>query len=173
MPHTHTGFGEHDLTASAFVIRDDLEEPQLLLHMHKKLNVLLQFGGHVEITENPWQGIQHELREESGYTFEEVEVLQPKDKLRSLSGVALHPTPITVMTHPFNEDKSHLAFGFIAHAEPSLPPKDNESKDLRWFTYEQLTDLDATKIPKNVQEIGQYVLTTVFSTWERSSATDF
>lgn len=82
MAHIHTNPGEHDLTASAFIVRDDFEEPRLLLHMHKKLHILLQPGGHVELNENPWQAIEHELREETGYTFDELEVLQPKDRLR-------------------------------------------------------------------------------------------
>lgn len=46
MAHIHTNPGEHDLTASAFIVRDDFAKPRLMLHMHKKLGVLLQPGGH-------------------------------------------------------------------------------------------------------------------------------
>lgn len=35
MSHIHTNPGEHDLAASAFIIRTDAPEPQLLLHVHK------------------------------------------------------------------------------------------------------------------------------------------
>jgi 8-oxo-dGTP diphosphatase len=174
MPHIHNNFGEHDFTASAFVIRDDLDEPQLLLHMHKKLHVLLQFGGHVELSENPWQAIEHELREESGYAFEELEVLQPKDRMHNLSGVSLHPTPVVLNTHPFNKEGSHyhidIPFAFLAHGEPSQAPAVGESNDVRWFTYKQLTDLGSNEIPENVREIGLYVLTDVYKKWERKSA---
>lgn len=174
MAHIHTNSGEYDLTASAFVVRDDFAEPRLLLHMHKKLHVLLQPGGHVELGENPWQAIEHELREESGYTFDELEVLQAKDRLRSISGAQLHPTPVVVNTHNFDTEGNHrhtdMSFAFLAHGEPSLSPEDGESNDIRWLSSEQLAKLDNTEIFENVREIGQYVLNHVYFEWERSSA---
>jgi hypothetical protein len=49
MAHIHTEPGQHDFTASAFIIRldrlDERGQPKLLLHKHKKLHKLLQFGG--------------------------------------------------------------------------------------------------------------------------------
>ena len=69
MPHIHTLPGEHDATASAYIVRTDLGEPAIMLHRHKKLDTMLQFGGHVELHENPLEAIAHELREESGYDF--------------------------------------------------------------------------------------------------------
>jgi len=53
MSHIHTNPGEHDQTVSAFIIRTDTAEPELLLHVHKKLGVLLQPGGHIELNETP------------------------------------------------------------------------------------------------------------------------
>ena len=173
MAHIHTNFGEHDLTASAFIVRDDLSEPQILLHMHKKLNVLLQPGGHVELSEDPWQAIEHELREEAGYTFDELEVLQPKDRMHSLSGTKLHPMPLNINTHKFDSEGAHrhtdMSFAFLAHAAPNLLPADGESKDVRWVTSEQLSSLDSSLVFDNVREIGQFVLTTVLKDWERVS----
>lgn len=174
MPHIHKDHGEHDLTASAFIIRDDLPEPRLMLHMHKLLGVLLQPGGHVELHENPWQAIEHEIREETGYTFEELEVLQPKDRIRSLTNADLHPTPLVVNTHNFDAEGLHrhidMSFSFVAHGEPLLAPEEGESLDVRWLTSEQLAALDPSEIFENVREIGQYVLTHVYSEWERESA---
>src|SRR3712207_4516473 len=103
MPHIHTQPGEHDFTASGFIIRTDLEEPKIILHMHKKLGVYLQFGGHVETREDPWQAVTHELREESGYDMDQLKVLQPRDSIKRLSGIKLHPTPFYLNTHNFNE----------------------------------------------------------------------
>jgi len=42
-------------------------EPRIILHKHRKLNKLLQFGGHVELDETPWQAVLREIAEESGY----------------------------------------------------------------------------------------------------------
>jgi 8-oxo-dGTP pyrophosphatase MutT (NUDIX family) len=171
MGHLHTNLGEHDLTASAFVVRDDFPEPRLLLHMHKKLGVLLQPGGHVELNENPWQAIEHELREESGYTFDQLEVLQPAGSLQSITNAELHPMPVVVNTHDFDSEGTHkhtdISFAFVAHGEPLFAPADGESRDLRWLSVEQLNALDSTEIFENVREIGRYVLDRVYSDWER------
>ena len=173
MAHIHTNFGEHDLTASAFIVRDDLSEPQILLHMHKKLSVLLQPGGHVELSEDPWQAIEHELREEAGYTFDELEVLQPEDRMLSLSGTKLHPMPLNINTHKFDSEGAHrhtdISFAFLAHAEPILLPADGESKDVRWVSIEQLQALQTNEIFDDVREICMFVLTTVLKDWERVS----
>lgn len=172
MAHIHTNSGEHDLTASAFVVRDDFPEPRLLLHMHKKLGVLLQPGGHVELNENPWQAIEHELREETGYSFDDLEILQPKGTLKSITNAWLHPQPVVVNTHNFDSDGIHkhtdISFAFVAYGEPTLLPEEGESRDLRWLSSEQLSQLDSTEIFENVREIGQYVLTHIYREWERS-----
>ena len=65
MPHIHTKPGQHDHTVSAFIVRLDGKQPRILLHRHKKSGVYMQFGGHIELHENPWQAISHELLEES------------------------------------------------------------------------------------------------------------
>lgn len=36
MSHIHTKPGQHDFTASAFIIRTDGTEPRAMVHMHKK-----------------------------------------------------------------------------------------------------------------------------------------
>lgn len=171
MAHIHTNSGEHDLTASAFVVRDDFPEPRLLLHMHKKLRVLLQPGGHVELNENPWQAIEHELREEAGYTFNDIELLQPADRLASITNATLHPAPVVVNTHNFDSNGDHrhtdISFAFVAHGAPTLEPEDGESHDLRWLSAEELSGLTSTEIFENVREIGQYVLTHIYPKWEQ------
>jgi 8-oxo-dGTP diphosphatase len=177
MAHIHTNTGEHDLTTSAFVIRDDFPDPKLLLYMHKKLHVLLQPGGHVELSENPWQAIEHELREEAGYTFNDLEVLQPKDRLHSITHAQLHPVPVVFNTHNFDNEGVHkhtdISFAFLAHAAPALTPEDGESTDIQWKSSEELKALAADEIFENVREIGIYVLTQVYPNWQRCNPTDF
>lgn len=49
MPHTVTEPGGHCPTVSAWVVRTDLgPEPRVLVHRHKRYDLLLQPGGHVE-----------------------------------------------------------------------------------------------------------------------------
>src|SRR3954466_7704978 len=63
MPHIHHEPGQHDFTTSAFIVRTDRSEPQAVLHEHRKIGKLLQFGGHIELTESPWQALLREVRE--------------------------------------------------------------------------------------------------------------
>ncbi len=53
MAHIHTQPGQHDHTASAYIFRVDFDEPKLVLHLHRKINKYLQFGGHIELHETP------------------------------------------------------------------------------------------------------------------------
>lgn len=169
MGHIHENPGEHDLTASAFVVRDDFPEPRLLLHMHKKLGVLLQPGGHVELNENPWQAVEHELKEETGYTFEQLELYQPADRIRRLTRALAHPMPVVVNTHDFNATHKHtdIAYAFLAHGEPALAPAKGESNDIRWVSADDLAWMPSSEIFDNVREIGYFVLNHVHMHWER------
>jgi len=44
MSHIHTEPHQHDLTVTAYILKIDSSEPKALLHMHKKLNILLPIG---------------------------------------------------------------------------------------------------------------------------------
>ena len=61
MPHIQTGPGQHDTTSRALIVRLDTPSPQILLHIHKKYGRLMQLGGHVELTETPWQAVLTDL----------------------------------------------------------------------------------------------------------------
>lgn len=64
------------------------DEPRIILHKHRKLKMLLQFGGHVELDETPWQAVLREIAEESGYDKNQLKLLQPcYNRLTSLPGV--------------------------------------------------------------------------------------
>jgi 8-oxo-dGTP pyrophosphatase MutT (NUDIX family) len=171
MAHIHTKFGEHDQTASAFVLRTDGPQPKLLLHMHKKLGVLLQPGGHVELHENQWQAICHEIEEETGYALSQLELLQPRDRMHVLTNARLQPVAVCQNTHDFGGDKSHrhtdTAYAFVTTQNPANPPAEGESTDLRWLTLEELDGLTETEIFENVREIGRFVLTTCVQNWEQ------
>lgn len=67
MSHIHPGHGQHDICVSAYIVLLG-DESKMLLHKHRKLGTLLQFGGHVELDETPWQAVLREIMEESGLT---------------------------------------------------------------------------------------------------------
>lgn len=171
MAHIHTNPGEHDQTISAFIIRDDLGEPKLMLHMHKKLHVLLQPGGHIELNENPWQAISHEIAEETGYSMDQLQILQPKGSISAITGATLHPQPVVYNTHNFDPEGNHrhtdISYAFVTSSDPTLELDEGESADIRWVSRDELVALDAAAIFQNVREVGLHVLENVYTTWDR------
>lgn len=169
MPHIHIEPGQHDTTASAFIVRIDQPESRLLLHRHKKLGVFLQIGGHVELHETPWQAVLHEVAEESGYEAGQLKVLQPPLRLTHLTSVDLHPYPVSLLTHNFpGEDHHHtdIAWSFTTTEAPRHAVSDGESDSLQLFSAAELRAIEAGQIPENVQEIGLFVLETCLSRWD-------
>jgi 8-oxo-dGTP pyrophosphatase MutT (NUDIX family) len=170
MAHIHTNPGEHDHTASAFIVRTDTVEPQLLLHKHKKLGVLLQPGGHIELNENPWQAIRHEIIEETGYQLSQLKILQPKIRMKTLSGAILHPIPVSPNTHNFDSGGNHKhtdeGYAFTANGAPLGQPDDGESVDIHWVSLDELKNLKKEEIFDNVRQVGEFVLSIVLSEWE-------
>jgi 8-oxo-dGTP pyrophosphatase MutT (NUDIX family) len=175
MTHIHQGEGEKDFTASAFIIRSDFDEPKVMLHMHKKLGKYMQFGGHVELHENPWQTLIHETQEESGYELSQLTLLQPADRIKSLTGAVVHPQPICINTHPFNDpngnliDHQHidLEYAFVTDQEPLHPVAKDESQEFALFTREEIASLDNEKIFENFREIVLFMFDVCLVKWEQ------
>lgn len=168
MPHLHTESGQHDLTVTAFVVRMDESEPTVLLHMHRTHKRLMPVGGHVELSETPWQAVGHELSEESGYTLADLHILQPPDRMEKLRGANLHPYPVVVNTHVAADKHYHtdLSYAFVATHKPQRPVAANESKDLRWLTRQELDRLVEPTIFLNTQDTYRYVLDVCLVNWQ-------
>ena len=166
MPHIHTELGQHDHTASAFIIRweenDGVRTPFLLLHLHKKYNKLLQPGGHVELHETPWQAILHEIVEETGYSPSQLAILQPSvTTVRKLGRGVVHPIPVCHNTHAADEPHTHshtdISYLFSTHQLPVGLPAEGESALLKWVTHEELNALSHEELSSITREIGEIV----------------
>ncbi len=140
MPHIHIQPDQHDMTASAYIIMRDNGEWKCLVHMHKKVDKLMQIGGHIELNETPWQAVAHEIQEESGYTLEQLDILQPFASMPLTDGNIVHPVPFTMNTHNVGDEHYHsdLCYGFVASSYPKNQTPDGESNDLRWCTLSEL-----------------------------------
>lgn len=177
MPHIHTEPGHHDLTASAYIFRLDTPEPQVLLHWHKKLNSWMQFGGHVELHETPWATIVHELKEESGYSTDQLKLLQPPHTLAAFGDSSvIHPLPFIFGTHPFDGKMDHyhtnVDFLFITTEEPKHSIPENESTTFKLFTLQEIIDLPKTEILENVRNVSRYAFT-LLDQWDSVNPTKF
>jgi 8-oxo-dGTP pyrophosphatase MutT (NUDIX family) len=108
------------LTASALVLSTD--GTQVLLALHRKVQIWLQFGGHVEPEDQSLaEAALREAREESGI---------PQVELRSSSPVQLdrHPAPCA------QQARHHLDVQFVATASPQARVVvSDESWDVQWF----------------------------------------
>lgn len=175
MPHIHTQDGQHDLTVSMYIIRTDFEQPKLMLHMHKKVNVWLQFGGHVELNENPWQAVEHELLEETGYEFSQLKLLQPQDRLLELNTghAILHPQPAYVNTHPIatpdlkGAKHYHIDLGyvFVTDQEPKHELAAGESSTIKLFTRAELDGIQ-DKTWDDTLTICRHIFDVCLPKWE-------
>lgn len=176
MPHIHTEPGQHDLTTTAFIIRTDGDEPQGLLHMHKKLQLLLPPGGHVELDETPWAAVLHEIEEEAGFTAEQLRVSQPKDRIMKMDGTKVHPVPLFLQTHEFKKNMGHshidIGFLFIVDGEPSQKPSDGESTDLYWLSNSQI-QCRKSEMPEDIAQIYDFCFRTALPHWESVSVDEF
>lgn len=113
------------VTASALVVSSD--RSAVLLGLHRKVGLWLQFGGHVEPDDESLAGAAlREAHEESGLTAV------------SLSG----PGPVRLDRHraPCSpQARYHLDVQFVATVTGRpVPHVSHESIDVRWFAIDQL-----------------------------------
>jgi 8-oxo-dGTP pyrophosphatase MutT (NUDIX family)/GNAT superfamily N-acetyltransferase len=114
-------FDEHasptHVTASAIVTGD----AGVVLHLHKRLGMWLQPGGHIDAGETPWQAAGREAVEETGLP---IMAGQPVDHL------------VHVDVHPGPRGHTHLdlRYAFSSPAVQPSPPE-GESQLVQWFTW--------------------------------------
>lgn len=162
MAHIHTEPGQHDFTVSAYIINP--AKRSVLLHRHKLLGIWVQPGGHIELEENPWEALTHELLEETGYDITSLKVLQPSMQFEGLVET-VHPTPLVYRTHHFpsiqgNHLHTDAAYGFIASGDPTSPVGESESHELQWFTSEELKALTEDSVVADTRTISIQLLQT-------------
>lgn len=115
------------LTGSVLVL--DHAGERVLLTLHKKAQLWLQFGGHLEPQDpSVFEAAAREAREESG-----IEDLAVAPRLVQLSHHQLSTA--------FGHCRSHLDLRFAARAEPGAQPVvSEESHDVRWWPVDALPD---------------------------------
>ncbi|MDP9465378.1 MAG: NUDIX domain-containing protein, partial [Actinomycetota bacterium] len=116
-------FDEHasptHVTASAIVTG----EAGVVLHLHKRLAMWLQPGGHIDRGEAPWEAALREAREETGL---------------AVTAVAEPARLLHVDVHPGPRGHTHLDVRYQATAPQVVPsPPEGESPDVRWFSWSQ------------------------------------
>jgi 8-oxo-dGTP pyrophosphatase MutT (NUDIX family) len=117
-------------TGSALVVNSD--GSRALLHHHRKLGKWLQFGGHCDGEEDVLRVARREALEESGIDGLIVASGRPFD-------LDVHEIP----AHSGNPVHYHYDVRYMMIApEGAEPVVSEESKEVRWFTSQQLSELD-------------------------------
>lgn len=177
MSHIHTEPGQHDHTVSFFIIRTDFDEPKIIYHMHRKTNRLTMFGGHVELHETPWQAMLHEVTEESGYAHEQLQILQPEQRMKFITEATVHPMPVVNSTGLYPQSTPHFhtdtMYALTTSEEPAGVPDEGESTDIRLFTLEELNEIPKALIFEAWREVGRYILNVIYPNWKPLPLTTF
>ncbi|MFZ3010081.1 MAG: NUDIX domain-containing protein [Candidatus Microsaccharimonas sp.] len=145
--------------------------------MHKVMHMLVAVGGHVELDENNWQAVVHEIKEESGYVLDELKVLQPAERIKTLTSVQLQPYPLVIKTQDTTGLENHLhddiAYVFTTLKDPSIAIDSSESDDIRWLTEQEIQNLSDESIYADTREIYMYLFRVVLKSWEQIDTSIF
>ena len=133
MPHIHDLI---DFTIDVFIVHEN----KVLLIFHKKHNMWLQIGGHIELNEDPEQALFREVKEECGL---EIEIIGKKEPHIEVKGTKFLYSPTFMNIHDINETHKHIGLYYVAKAKSDKFVLNNqEHKDIRWFTKEDLDKLE-------------------------------
>lgn len=130
-----------DLVVAGYIIH---QNKVLLIH-HKKLDLWLPVGGHIDENETPDQALLREIREEIGM---EVEILNQSNM--PLEGNVRYnlAIPFDVNVHLVG-DHDHCCFFYICKAiNPKQLQINKELKNFDWFTKD---DLNKGHVPADVK----------------------
>ncbi len=129
VPHLSDPCNEHadprHITASAIVVSDHGDA--VVLHLHKRLNMWLQPGGHVDAGESLCAAALREAHEETGLV-----IRHEKD-----GGVFVH-----LDVHPGPKGHTHFDVRYLMRAEYDTPrPMAGESQAVQWFSWQEAFDV--------------------------------
>ncbi len=131
MAHIHEKI---DFTVAIFVVEDG----QILLIHHRKLNQWLPLGGHIELDEDPEAAALREAKEECGL---EVQLIGERPPTTGAGTRALI-APRFLDIHRITTTHEHIGMIYWARPENgSLRLAEEEHYDVRWCTAEELDGL--------------------------------
>jgi 8-oxo-dGTP pyrophosphatase MutT (NUDIX family) len=141
MPHIHEEF---DFTASAFVLHPT--EEKILLLKHRKIGKWLQPGGHVELDENPWQALEHELHEETGLYLKNCTILMQPEQPTARGNTVL-PLPFHFNQHNFNDTHKHIDLCYLLRADTDkLTTNPDGADEIAWLSRQEIHKLHAEQV---------------------------
>ena len=126
------------ITASVYIVNKN----KVLLHRHKKYNTLFPLGGKMNENEVPHETAIREVYEESGL---EVQLYNRDNELNLGRVIQLH-SPMHTLLENVGYEVENIDFIYFARAlTDKVNPQKGESKELFWFTKEEIESNDTIK----------------------------
>lgn len=127
-------------TTTVYIVCED----KVLLHKHKKFDLILPVGGHLDRDELPCDCALREAKEEAGLDIELYNSNSIGENDFSESSELNRGEHLNL--HNINEFHQHMDFVFFARSSSfDFKPKVGESKELSWFSYEEIKESNYLK----------------------------
>ncbi len=132
-----------DFTVVAYIVYQN----KVLLCHHRKLDMWIPIGGHVELNEDTDEAILREIKEECGLA---VEIVADKPARQfQANGTKFLYAPAFMNIHQVSSTHRHIVLIYFARAKSDqvvLAPQ--EHKQLRWFSIGELAEVPLDKSVK-------------------------
>ena len=147
---------EKHLTATAYLVAKIDGKIRVLLHRHKKINIWLGVGGHVERDENPIETVRREVFEEAGTELDFLPPLRSpliKEYVTQLE-ISQFIFEFKISARPKEPAHRHIDLVFIGTVKH--PEKVKMTEEFHWFSASELKKL---ALQEEVTSITQKALT--------------
>lgn len=147
---------EKHFTATVYIVSRIDGGTKVLLHKHKKLNMWLGIGGHIEKDEDPIEAALREVKEETDL---EIEIVNLNGELIRSRGLKQLVTPFAMMeeTIPSTKDKkAHKHIDLIYIATTQNPELVKMPEEFGWFSKEELIQME---LAEDVRFLAKKILT--------------
>ncbi len=136
---------EKHLTATVYLVAKIDGEAKVLLHKHKKHNIWLGIGGHVEKNENPSQAAVREVKEEAGIN---IELFNDKRDVIKTKYVTELVQPFTMLEEKISarpNEPAHYHIDCIYFAIVQNPQDVSMQEEFRWLSFDELKKIELQK----------------------------
>ena len=135
-----------------------VEDGKVLLTLHSKQNKWVPSGGHIEENELPQEALKREYQEELGIDIDTIDAVD--DKPFPDKGIWIQqPRPFYAdfeeMTKMGYDHDIYIQFYFVKRSNKAQKIKNLDVKESKWFTIEELEDLDTYE---QVKVLGAYAI---------------
>lgn len=142
-----------DFVVVAYIVKDG----KVLLVHHRKLDMWLPAGGHIEEGETPEDTVLREAKEEAGL---DIEIVGEKDEAGNVEGkVQMLITPDHIQLEEIDGKHQHIDLVYFARAKGGdVKLREDEHHDIRWFSE---ADLNSPEIQSNVRRFAKKAIKTI------------